>query len=251
MNEILKSLYERKSVRVFESQPISEDIKESLFSAAIEAPTAGCQSLCTMIDVTDQKIKDTLAVLCDNQSFIARAPLVVVFLADCRRWLDSYRYAGEAARPPAESDLLLAVADSVIAAQNTVVAAEAFGIGSCYIGDIMEHEEELRVLLDLDRYVFPAAMLVYGYPSESQKQRQKPSRFDRRYLVLENKYRRLDEQEHREMFQDRVPEGMTFESYLSTFCKRKYMSEFALEMARSAKVYLRNYTGSEENDTQH
>ena len=35
-------------------------------------------------------------------------------------------------------DLMLAVTDTAIAAQNAVVAAESFGIGSCYIGDIME-----------------------------------------------------------------------------------------------------------------
>ena len=31
---------------------------------------------------------------------------------------------------------MLAVTDAAIAAQNAVVAAESFGIGSCYIGDI-------------------------------------------------------------------------------------------------------------------
>ena len=40
----------------------------------------------------------------------------------------------------------------MIAAQNAVVAAEALGLGSCYIGDIVEHAEEVAALLDLPPY---------------------------------------------------------------------------------------------------
>ena len=48
---------------------------------------------------------------------------------------------------------MLAITDTAIAAQNAVVAAESLGIGSCYIGDIMENCEEQRRLLQLPEYV--------------------------------------------------------------------------------------------------
>ena len=48
-------------------------------------------------------------------------------------------------REPDVGDLLLAVSDANIAAQNAVTAAEAMGIGSCYIGDIMENAETVTV----------------------------------------------------------------------------------------------------------
>ena len=70
---------------------------------------------------------------------------------------------------------MLAITDTAIAAQNAVVAAESLGIGSCYIGDIMENCEEQRRLLQLPEYVFPAVMLVFGWPTMQQKQRQKPA----------------------------------------------------------------------------
>ena len=41
-------------------------------------------------------------------------------------------------RIPGVGDLLLATTDATIAAQNAVVATESLGIGSCYIGDILE-----------------------------------------------------------------------------------------------------------------
>jgi nitroreductase len=221
-------------------QAISAECRAAIIDAAITAPTAGCQSLYTLLDITDQEIKDRLAVLCDNQPFIAKAPLVIVFLADCQRWLDAYEYAGVQARKPGVGDLTLAIADAVIAAQNSVVAAESLGICSCYIGDITENEEEVRELLALDDYVYPAALLVYGYPSESHARRKKPARFNKDYLVQKNQYRRFSKQEHEAMFDKRgdLQHGQTFEHYIEKFCTRKYMSDFSLEMQRSVQKYV-------------
>ena len=247
MNDTIKALFERKSVRAFEKKEIPAEHKALILESAIQAPTAGNQILYTILDITDQEKKDRLAVLCDNQPFIATAPLVLIFLADCRRWLDSYRFAGIEARNPGLGDLMLSCSDACIAAQNTVVAAESLGIGSCYIGDVMEREEDMRELLALDSFVFPIAMLVYGYPTEQQKERRKPSRFEREYIVLENTYRRLSGAEHREMYQRRGDlEKRSFEDFMKAFCERKYMSDFSLEMSRSVGKYLENFRSADD-----
>ncbi|MDR1024626.1 MAG: nitroreductase family protein [Treponema sp.] len=243
MNNIIQSLFERKSVRVFLDTPVPEDMVNQIIDAGIQAPSAGNQQLYTILDVRDVSVKERLAVLCDNQPFIAAAPVVLVFLADCRRWLDSYRYAGIEARKPGPGDLFLACADAVIAAQNMTVAAESLGLGSCYIGDILENKEETAELLGLDPLTFPAAMLVIGYPAESQVKRPKPPRPDRRYLVRQDRYRPLTEAELREMFADLYP-GKDFDAFMTAFCKRKYMSAFSAEMNRSAGEYLKGFPGS-------
>ena len=242
MNSTITELFERKSVRAFEDRDISEDVKALIIDAAIQAPTAGNQVLYSILDITDQKLKDALAISCDNQPFIAKAPMVLIFLADCRRWLDSYEYALCEARNPGKGDLLLAMEDAIIAAQNAVVAAHSLGIGSCYIGDILENAEQHIELLGLDEYVMPAAMLVFGYPVQQQKDRKKPERFDKRFIVHENSYRRLSKQEHVEMLTQIHPEsGFDFDDYITKFCRRKYMSDFSREMSRSAEVYLSNF----------
>ena len=138
MNEIIQSLFDRKSVRVFTEEPVTGEEKALLLECAFQAPTAGCQQLYTILDIVDQREKEELAELCDHQPFIAQAPVVLIFCADCQRWLDVYGEAGTEARKPGPGDLLLAMADAVIAAQNVVVAAESLGLGSCYIGDVME-----------------------------------------------------------------------------------------------------------------
>ena len=93
MNEIIASLYRRKSVRVFTGEPVSGEIKEAVLAAAAQAPTAGCQQLYTVLDITDQALKDRLAVTCDDQPFIAKAPVVLIFCADCQKWYDAYAEA--------------------------------------------------------------------------------------------------------------------------------------------------------------
>jgi nitroreductase len=248
MNEIIQSLYNRKSIRSFTDQTVSEEDRQLIVESAMQAPTAGLQMLYTILDIRDQDIKNELAVSCDEQPFIAKAPMVLVFLADCRRWLDLYQAAGAVYRQPGPGDLLLAYADALIAAQNAVVAAESLGLGSCYIGDILENRETVARLLNLDKFVVPAAMLVLGYPSEKQKAVQKPQRFDRKYILQQDRYSRLPEEDLRAMFDARLNEqtsqqdaGSGFEEYIKAFCERKYMSDFAYEMTRSAEEYLKAF----------
>ena len=243
MNEIIRSLFDRKSIRQFEDRPIRAEDKKLILEAALQAPTAGNQNLYTILDITDPALRGALSVYCDNQPFIGQAPMALVFLADCRRWYDSYRFTGAEARPPEEGDLLLAVADAAIAAQNSVVAAESLGIGSCYIGDILEREEDVRRALNQDEYVFPAAFVVYGYPNQAQKERPKPGRPPLSFLVQENQYRRLSEKEHRRMFIEKgdIRREKEFNDFIKAFCNRKYMSGFSMEMNRSARRYLAHF----------
>ncbi len=240
MNEIIRSLYDRKSVRVFENRPISAECKKEILMSAMEAPTAGNQQLYTILDITDQKLKDKLAVSCDNQPFIAKAPLILIFCADVLKWFDVFKEGGSDPRKPGCGDLFLAVNDALIAAQNAVVAAESMEIGSCYIGDIMEQCELHREMLHLPSYVFPAAMLVFGYPTDQQKNRKKPERCRLEDMVQENVYQRRDGQQLRKMF-DKETKNRSFEEWSQAFCKRKYNSDFSKEMSRSVQEYLKDY----------
>ena len=88
MNEVLSQLHARKSVRAFLDRPISPEARRAILEAACAAPTAGNQQLYTILDITDQAVKDTLADTCDHQPFIAQAPLVLLFCADCQKWYE-------------------------------------------------------------------------------------------------------------------------------------------------------------------
>ncbi|MBR2801236.1 MAG: nitroreductase family protein [Erysipelotrichaceae bacterium] len=245
MNEVLKQLAERKSVRVFTDEPIPEEAVQQILQASFDAPTVGNMQMYSVIRVEDPELKKRLADSCDHQPFIAEGKLVLVYCADYLKWHDAFRNAGCEPRDLGLGDILLAIDDTLIAAQNAVTAAWSLGIGSCYIGDIMENCEIQREILGLPEKVFPAALIVFGYPTEQQKERKKPQRFDPKYMVFTDKYHRLEEQELEEMFAPKAPEGMR-ESWLQAFCKRKYNSDFSVEMTRSVEELLKPFRKEEE-----
>ncbi|MDS0526720.1 nitroreductase family protein [Clostridium sp. SHJSY1] len=242
MNEVLNQIKNRKTIRMFENKPIEDEVKEEIINAAFEAPTAGLMMRYSIIDVTDKELKKKLAIYCDNQHFIEKAPMILIFLADYQRWYDIFSIEDCAPRIPREGDLLVAFTDALIAAQNTVIAAESLDIGSCYIGDILENEEKVRELLNLPDYVVPATMIIYGYPTEDEKNRTKTPRFDGKYMVYKNKYHRITKEDHIKMHEERFQKmglkdvNITYRT--KSYCNRKYMSDFALEMNRSVKAYL-------------
>ena len=82
MNEVIRQLFDRRSVRSFEDRPIPQEDKILILEAAMQAPTAGNQQLYTILDITEQKLKEQLAITCDDQPFIARAPMILIFCAD-------------------------------------------------------------------------------------------------------------------------------------------------------------------------
>ena len=259
MNQVMDVLLKRKSVRAYEEREISSEVRAEILRAALRAPTAGNLMLYSILDVTDQSIKDRLAVTCDNQPFIARAPMVWIFLADYQRWYDYFCTSGVeemcaqrnlTMQKPAQGDLFLACCDALIAAQNAVIAAESLGVGSCYIGDIMEQYETHREMLHLPQYVFPICMLVFGYPTQQQKDREYTPRFDEKFIMFENQYRRLNRNEFDEMFAERqgrllkiksmVEQGITNvgqATYLN-----KFGAEFSIEMRRSVREMLKKWT---------
>ena len=240
MNEVLKQLKERKSVRVFEEREIPAEMKNEILEAAVQAPSAGNQQMYTILNITDQDLKERLSETCDHQPFIAEAKMVLIFLADYQKWYDGFCAAGCNPRKPGAGDLLLAVDDALIAAQNAVTAAHSLGLGSCYIGDVMENCEIHRELLNLPEYVFPAAMLVFGYPTEKQLQREKPERVAMKHIVHENTYRHMDVEELEEMFAPKS-KNKTYEEWMQAFCNRKYNSDFSKEMTRSVGEFLKSF----------
>ena len=254
MNQVMDVLLKRKSMRAYEEREISAEVRAEILKATLRAPTAGNLMLYSILDITDQSMKDKLMVTCDNQPFIARAPMVWIFLADYQRWYDYFHASGVdelcvernlTMQKPEEADLFLASCDALIAAQNAVIAAEFFGIGSCYIGDIMEQYEVHKELLNLPQYVFPICMVVFGYPTQQQMEQKHTPRFDEKFIVFENQYRQLGKEEFDEMFaerQSRLPVNMTKKGITTvgqaTYF-RKFSADFSVEMRRSVREMLK------------
>lgn len=256
MNPIIDVIEKRRSVRAYADRPIGQDEKQAIFQAALRAPTAGNMMLYSIIEVDDPAMREELAITCDNQPFIAKAPLVLLFLADFQRWWDYFKVCGceERAhelslrtRKPGVGDLMLASCDTLIAAQNAVIAAESFGIGSCYVGDILERYEIHRKMFDLPRYVFPLTLLCFGYPAENLGGK-RSKRFDQQYVISKNTYHHLNTEELQAMFHEnetrfaqRSARLHGAQNFGQAMYLRKYISAFSVEMTRSVQLMLKNW----------
>lgn len=262
MNPVIESLLGRRSVRAYSDRPVTEEEKNLIVRCALRAPTAGNMMLYSIIEVADQEKKQQLVTTCDNQPFIAKAPLVLLFLADMQRWYDYYRLSGVPQlcreqgfefRQPEEADLMLACCDAVIAAQNAVMAAEAQGIGSCYIGDIMENYEVHREMFRLPDLVFPITMLCFGHPKEAVLDKPLTPRFPQKSVVYTDSYQRLEESGFEEMFAERLAGQFAAGRYMGEaanpgqhFYLKKTGSGFMQEMRRSVKTALAAWNSASE-----
>ena len=256
MNAVLETIHNRVSLRKYADRPISETHMNMILDAAIAAPTAGNQCLYTILMIKDPKTKEALSESCDFQPFIAKAPVVLIFAADQQKWFDYFslrgvkdfaKRTGLSFEAPQESDLLLACEDALIAAQNAVIAAEALGIGSCYIGDVLENYEFHKALLGLEDWVFPVCMLCLAYHEENAVKVQQ-MRFDREFIVFEEKYRKLTAEELDRMFEEKEKGFVEknhygAENFAQMFYARKTGAAFSKEMTRSVRVALKKWDG--------
>ncbi len=261
MNPTIDLLLNRRSVRAYNDRPVTRAEKDTILQAAMRAPTAGNMMLYSILEVEDQALKDRMAEICDHQPFIARAPYVLIFMADYQRWFDYFRAGGVeelcqarglAFRRPQEGDLLLACADAVIAAHTAVVAADAMGMGSCYIGDIIEHYELNRETFHLPRYVAPIAMVCFGFPTPEQAVRKQTPRFDPEFIVHQNAYQRVDADGLEQMFAERNGRFLAtgerkdgLENVGQSTYLRKFSAAFTYEMTRSAQALIESWTKEE------
>jgi len=254
-NETMNILLGRKSVRAYTDRPIPPEVKEAILTAAMRAPTAGNMMLYSIIDITDQRTKDILAETCDRQPFIARAPLLLLFLADYQRWYDYFEACGvpelcekdeKTFAVPEESDLILAACDALIAAQTAVIAAESMGLGSCYIGDILENYETHAELFRLPPLAFPVTLLCFGYPTEQQKNRKQPERYGKEFIVHRDEYRRLGRKDFDVMFRNQAENLNTNvmggnKNPGEFIYSKKVDAAFSHEMRRSVKEALKRW----------
>ena len=248
MNPTIELLNARCSTRAYDqSRPPTEEEKAAILHAAVRAPTAGNLMLYTIIEVADQALKERLAQTCDDQPFIARAPWVLVFVADYQKWIDIFRVSDvealegvEHRAVPGPGDLLLACSDALIAAQNAVIAAESLGIGSCYIGDVLEQGETHAELLGLPAHTLPIAMVCFGRPA-------KPRRLVPRYekhVVHKDRYERLSDDEVREASAELgrllAPRGFGVgaANIGQDVYRRKFCAGFTHELDRSVRWWL-------------
>jgi hypothetical protein len=116
---------------------------------------------------------------------VADCGVLLIFCADISRLIYVCQKKGYLFRGHQLNSVLVAHGDALIACQNAAIAAESMGLGTCMVGNIRIHPEEISALLELPQYVFATVGLAMGYPDEDPAV--KP-RLPRRVVVSRNRY---------------------------------------------------------------
>lgn len=152
--EVNRAIMERRSIRAFQSDPVSEEIVKKLVELGNMAPSAGNLQAREFIVVRDGKRREALAAAALGQSFVSEAPVCIVVCANYQR-ITHYGARGR--------DLYV-YHDTGAAVQNMLLAAHAIGLGTVWVGAFKE--DPVRRLLRLPEHVRPVALVPVGYPAE-------------------------------------------------------------------------------------
>ena len=189
---VIPLLLAHRSVRAFGSAPLDDAVVDTLVAAAQSASTSSNLQSWSVVVVRDPAHKDAVATLAGDQQFIRDAPLFLVFVADWARGVGLARGRGEASEGIGFLDsTLVATVDAAIAAQNTIVAAEALGLGAVFVGAVRNNPGELAELLGLPAASFPVVGVAIGEPAADDTSEIKPRlpqavvRHDERYRVAD------------------------------------------------------------------
>ena len=244
-NSTIDVLVNHTSIRKFNRQEISDEAVNTIVEAAKRGATAGNMMLYSIVKIRSKSALKSLSESCDDQPFIADASLALLFVLDHNKWQKYFEISGLPERikgfsGPSISDFVLAMQDATIAAQNAVIAAESMGIGTCYIGDIMEQYEMHKALFNLPEYTMPAILVVFGHYDHKPVLR---PRFENEFTVFEETYPEIDEAFIHKMFKakDESTEDFAYKFYM-----RKKDADFFKEMNRSIHKYLSEWTGKEK-----
>jgi nitroreductase len=174
-NETLDTIVAHRSVRAYLPDPLPADTIELLVAAAQSAASSSNLQPWSVIAVEDPARKARLATLAGNQKQILQAPLFLLWIVDHHRLHQNGAKLGT----PAEGlhfleSFLLGAVDTSLAAQNAVVALEAIGLGSCYIGGIRNKPAEVAAELGLPPHAFTLFGLTVGYPDPAAPAAVKP-----------------------------------------------------------------------------
>ena len=152
--ELSELIRVRRSIRSYEDRPVEAEKIRTLLELVNLAPSAGNLQAYEIYRVTAARTRAALAHAA-NQSFIAHAPLILVFCANPGRSARKYGRRGKE---------LYALQDATIAATYAMLAAADLGLSTVWIGAFDDAAVTAAVAAPVDWT--PVAVLPIGYAAE-------------------------------------------------------------------------------------
>lgn len=168
-NEVIETMMNRKSIRKYTGEMPSEEIIQAVVQAGQQAPFAA--QLCSL--------------LLTKRGVPFGAPLLFTICVDIYRMEVIMAKRGWKMVTNDLSILFFGIQDASLMAENMVIAAESFGMGSCFLGAAPYMADKIAKKYKLPPRVFPLVQLVMGYPAENPPTR---PRYPLNFSLFEERY---------------------------------------------------------------
>ena len=187
-SSVIDVALQHRSVRRFLPDPVGAGELESIVAAAQSASQSSNLQVWSIVAVRDRARLQRLSEAIGGRPYVAEAPLLLVFVADFHRAAGLARSRGaEVGTVGYLENTLVAFADSGIAAQNALLAAESIGLGGLFVGSLRNNPAGVVAELGLPKHVFPVFALAIGRPDPAEEAGIKP-RLPMRAVLHDEQY---------------------------------------------------------------
>jgi len=164
---MLNTIFNHRSIRNYKTDPVPAPILTEILAAGTRASTTGNMQVYSIVVTRDSSLKEKLWEAHFRQNMVKIAPVVLTFCADFNRFNTWCRL--RQAEPGTDNFLsfFTAAIDALLVSQNCALAAEAHGLGICYLGTTTYQAEWIADILHLPSGVVPVTTLVTGYAADN------------------------------------------------------------------------------------
>lgn len=155
MNDTIKTIIERRSIRDYEQQLVNKDILNEILKAGTYAPSARNSQSSIIILVEDEIVKNKLkelSVKLRGTDTFYNAPHIVLVLS--------------------KKDSFCPIQDGSLVLGNMMLAAKSLNVGSCWINSLkdilnMEEADDIKEKIDPNNEYIGVGALILGYPKNN------------------------------------------------------------------------------------
>jgi nitroreductase len=165
----LEEIENRRSIRKYLDKKVSIETINILLESGILAPSGNNTQPWHYIIVDDEKIKDEIVLVSNNQKWMKTAPIFLVCIADLsvRNSDESIELTEYSSLP----DLKLIIRDSAIAIEHIVLEAVHHSLGTCWVAWF--EQEKIRPILGIPSNKYVTCVLTIGYPDQTPQKRKR------------------------------------------------------------------------------
>ena len=219
-----------RSIRQYKPDPIPDVLLNEILEAGIRASSSGNMQTYSIVVTRDPILRQQLYEPHMEQNMVLDAPVLLTFCADFHRMRQWLRVSNAPDNFDNFMSFMIATIDATLVSENVALAAEAKGLGICYMGSTLANCDQIGRILKLPPNVVPVVGFSLGYPDENPAPR---DRLPMSGLVHQETYQDYSDDAIREIYHDRETKG--WQRYMSYPELRARIEESGVE--NLAQIY--------------